>query len=54
MPLGTEVGLIPGDILLDGAQFLSMESDLAAPHFSAQVYCPNGWMDRDVTWYGCT
>jgi len=23
----------------------------AAPHFSAHVLWPNGWMDQDATWY---
>jgi len=33
MPLGTEVILDPGDIVLDGIQ------GTAAPHFSVHVYC---------------
>jgi len=23
----------------------------AAPHFSANILWPNGWMDQDTTWY---
>jgi len=39
MPLGTEVGLCPKDIVLDGDPDLPTESDTAVPHFSAHVYC---------------
>jgi len=39
MPLGTEVGLGPGDIVLDGNQAAPTERGTAAPHFSADVYC---------------
>ena len=35
MPLGTEVGLGPGDIVLDGAQ---LPPEGARPQFSAYVY----------------
>jgi len=36
MPLSTEVGLVSGDIVLDGAQSLPKK---ARPQFSAHVYC---------------
>jgi len=42
MPLGTEVGLGPGDIVLDGDPAASTEMaqlTAAPPHFSAHVYC---------------
>ena len=40
MPLGTEVGLGPGDITLDGnPSFSPKKRGTAAPHFSAHVYC---------------
>jgi len=39
MPLGTEVGLSPGDIVLDGNPATPMERGTAAPLFSARVYC---------------
>jgi len=39
MPLGTEVGLVPGDIVLDGDPAPATERGTAAPHFSAHVYC---------------
>jgi len=38
-PLGTEVGLGPGDIALDGDTAPPTERGTAAPHFSAHVYC---------------
>jgi len=38
MPLGTEVGLVPGHIVLYGAQ-LPQERGTSAPRFSAHVYC---------------
>ena len=47
VPLGTEVGLSPGDFLLDG--------DPAPPSpqiFGPCLLWPNGWMHPDATWYG--
>ena len=41
MPLGTEVDLGPGHIVLDGVPALR-ERATAAPIFSAHVYCGNG------------
>jgi len=38
MPLGTEVGFGPGDIVLHGDQ-APPERGTAAPFFSAHVYC---------------
>jgi len=49
MPLGMEVGLSPGDFVLDATQPPSPKRG-QSPQFSAHVYC--GWMDQDVTWYG--
>ena len=39
MPLGTEVGLGPGDTVLDADPASPMERGTAATHFSAHVYC---------------
>jgi len=40
MPLGKEVGLGPGDVVLDGDPPLPTDRGTAAPpHFSAHVYC---------------
>ena len=53
MPLGTKVGLSPGDSVLDG--------DPAPPHkgggapypiYGPFLLWPNGWMHQDATWYG--
>ena len=47
MPLGTEIGLGQGDIVLDGDQALpSPERRAAAPQLSADVYCGQtvGWI----------
>jgi len=48
--LGIEVGLSPGDFVLDG--------NPAPPQKVAQIFgpfllWPNGWMHQDATWYGC-
>jgi len=45
MPLGTEVGLGPGDIVLDGDP-PSPERGTAAAHFLAYAYCGQmaGWI----------
>jgi len=39
MPLGTEVGLGPGHIVLDTDLAILPKRDTVAPHFSAHVYC---------------
>jgi len=39
MPLSTEVGLGPGDIVLDGDPAYPTERDTAGPYFSDHVYC---------------
>jgi len=39
MPLGTEVGLNPGDIVLQGTQLSNGKVHSPLPHFSAHVYC---------------
>jgi len=50
MPLGREVGLGPGDIVLDGDPAPLPQRD-TAPIFGPYLLWPNGWMDRDATWY---
>jgi len=44
MPLGTEVGLSPGDIVLDGKSAPPEKGH--NPHFSADIYCGQtaGWI----------
>ena len=41
MPLGTDIGLRPGDIVLDGDPAVPMERGTAAPlpDFLAHIYC---------------
>ena len=45
VPLGTEIGLGPGHIVLDGDPTPSTEMGTAAPYFSAHIYCGQtaGW-----------
>ena len=53
MPLGREIGLGPGDIVLDGTGNPAPPPPKGhSPQFSAHVYLwPNGWVDQDATWY---
>jgi len=46
MPLGTEVGLSPGDFVLDGTSPLPKKGAEPAPQFLAHVYCGQtaGWI----------
>jgi len=46
MPLGMEVGLSPGDFVLDGDQALLPKKGAEPPQFSAHVYCGQtaGWI----------
>jgi len=50
MPLHTEVGLGPGDIVLDGDPASLKRAQ--QPPFGPCLLWPNGWMDQDATWYG--
>ena len=50
MKLGTEVGLGPGRIVLDGDQFPSPK-EAQPPIFGRCLLWQNGWMDQDETWY---
>jgi len=53
MPLGTEVGLGPGDIALDGDPVSpppkKKQIEHSLPIFGAYLFWPNGWMDQDAT-----
>jgi len=46
MPLGTETGLGPGDIVLDGDCSYTHGKGYSSPHFSTHVYCGQtaGWI----------
>jgi len=52
--LGTEVGLSPGDFVLDGDP-APVPKGCGAPSliFGPFLLWPNGWMHQDATWYGC-
>ena len=56
MPLGMNVGLSPGDFVLDGSQppFPKRRRSPGAglPIFSPCLLWPKGWMDQDGTWNG--
>jgi len=53
MPLGVEVGLGPGDFVLDGDPGPpSPKRGRNPPIFSQSLLWPNGWMDQDDTWHG--
>jgi len=47
MPLGTEVNLGPGDVMLDGVAAPPQRG--TAPSFRPMSLWPNGWMDEDAT-----
>jgi len=51
MPLGMEVGLGPGDFVLDGDLAPPTKKGAEPPIFGACLLRPNGWMDQDGTWH---
>jgi len=51
VPLGMEVGLGPGDFVLDGIQLHSPKRWQSPPIFGSCLLWPNGWMHPDATWY---
>ena len=53
MPLGTEVGLGPGDFVFDGDP-ATRRKRAHSPYqiFGPCLLWPNGWMVEVVTWYG--
>ena len=50
MPLGTEVGLCPGHIVLVGDPAPPPPKRWETPIFGAYLLWPNGWTDQDATW----
>jgi len=52
MPLGMEVGLVPGDFVLDGTQLPQKKGHSPHPVFGPCLLWSNVWMDDDATWYG--
>ena len=52
MPLGMEVGLGPGYVVLDGYPAPPKKGHMTVPPlFGPCLLWPNGWMDQDATWY---
>ena len=51
IPLGTELGLGPGDIVIDGNTAPTTPNGAQPPNFWPCLLWPNGWMDKDATWY---
>ena len=52
MPLGMEVGLSPGNFVLDGDPAPPPKKGALPPIFGPCLLWPNGSMDQDATWYG--
>ena len=52
MALDMEVGLSPGDFVLDGDPASPPLMGHSPPIFRQCLLCPNGWIDQDATWYG--
>ena len=53
MSLGMELGLGPGDFLLDGDPASPPQKGGGAPQiFGPCLLWPNSWMDQDGTWHG--
>ena len=51
MKFGTQVGLDPGHIVLDGDPFpLPQRGTAPAPIFDPYLLWSNGSMDQDATW----
>ena len=50
MPLGIEVGLVPGHTARLGPTFPPQKGG-TAPSFGPCLLCPNGWKDQDATGY---
>jgi len=47
-----EVGLGPGNFVLDGDSVPRPQKGQSPLIFGACLLWPNGWMDQDATWYG--
>ena len=52
MPLGVDVGLSPGDFVLDGDPVPLPKKGAETPKiFGPCLLWPNSWMDQDATWH---
>jgi len=52
MPFGMEVGVSPGDFVLDGDPASSPVKEHSPQILVECPLWPNDWMDEDATWYG--
>jgi len=52
MPLGVEVGLGPGDFVLDVDPAPPPQKGMEPQIFVPCLLWPNDWMDQDGTWHG--
>jgi len=52
MKLEMQVGLGPGDTVLEGDPAPPPPKRAQPPIFGPYLLRPNGWMDQDATWYG--
>jgi len=52
MPLHMEVGLSPGDFVLDRDPAHRPTKGRSPPIFGPRLLWPNGCMDQDATWFG--
>jgi len=52
MPLGTKVGLSPGDFVLDGDPAPPPKKGAEPPIFGPCLLWSNGCMYQDTAWYG--
>jgi len=52
MALGVEVGLGPGDIMLDVDSAPLPQKGAEPPIFGPFLLWSNGWMHQNATWYG--
>jgi len=52
MKLGTQLGLGPGHIVLEGDSAALPQMGTAPPIFGPYPLRPNGRIDQDSTWYG--
>jgi len=50
--LSMQVGLGPGQIVLDGDPASLVQKGAQPPIFGPCLLWPNGWMDQDGTWHG--
>jgi len=50
--IGVELGLSPGDFVLDGDPAAPVQTGALPQIFGPCLLWPNGWMDEAGTWHG--